>query len=118
MVSATLPLPAFHLLYSGKCSQLDAWLDQLLDVEDPGDLNILFMKFNRIGQYVAVQPTLTWVMDNYTFYASEKYGDWLITDKESFFKNNKDLVKLYSGSTDTTSNNQLNTGTDLALQTP
>ena len=93
----------FHLLLTGDCKQLDSWLAQLLDVEDEGDFNILFMKFNRIGQYVCVQPKLTWIMDNYTFYASEKYGDWLITEKDSFFKNNKELVKTYSGSTDTTS---------------
>ena len=93
----------FHLLLTGKCAQLDSWLDQLLDVEDEGDMNILFMKFNRIGQYVAVQPKLTWMMDNYTFYASEKHGDWLITEKDSFFNLNKDRVKTYSGSIDTTS---------------
>ena len=105
----------FHLLLTGKCAQLDSWLDQLLDVEDEGDMNILFMKFNRIGQYVCVQPKLTWKMDNYVFYASEKYGDWLVTEKSSFFKNNAELVKTYSGtstgsnlgSTDTKSNTTL-----------
>ena len=97
----------FHLLLTGECKQLDSWLDQLLDVEDEGDLNILFMKFNRIGQYVAVQPKLTWKMDNYIFYASKEYGDWLITELDSFFKNNQELVKLYSGTSDTTSNSQL-----------
>lgn len=97
----------FHLLLSGECKQLDSWLDQLLDVEDAGDLNILFMKFNRIGQFVAVQPKLTWKMDNYIFYASKEYGDWLITEKESFFKNNAELVKTYSGSTDTKSNSSI-----------
>ena len=94
----------FHLLLTGECKQLDSWLDQLLDVEDEGDMNILFMKFNRIGQYVAVQPKLTWKMDNYIFYASKEYGDWLITELTSFFKNNQELVKLYSGTSDTTSN--------------
>ena len=88
----------FHLLLTGKCAQLDAWLDQLLDVEDEGDLNILFMKFNRIGRYVAVQAYLTWVTDNFFFYGSEKYGDWYIMEFDSFFKNNTELVKAYSGS--------------------
>lgn len=97
----------FHLLLSGECKQLDSWLEQLLDVEDEGDLNILFMKFNRIGQYVAVQPKLTWVVDNYTFYASKKYGDWLITEKDSFFKNNAELVKAYSGTTTDTTSTQI-----------
>jgi len=93
----------FHLLLTGESKQFDQWLSQMLDVADDGDLNILFMKFNRIGRYVAVQPKLTWVLDNYTFYSSEKYGDWIIAEFDSFFKFNKDLVKTYSGSTDTKS---------------
>ena len=89
----------FHLLLTGKCAQLDSWLDQLLDVEDEGDMNILFMKFNRIGKFVVVQPKLSWITDNFIFYASEKYGDWIITEFNDFFKNNAGLVKLYSGTT-------------------
>ena len=96
----------WHLTLTGECKQLDSWLAQLLDVEDIGDMNILFMKFNRKGQYVAVQPKLTWISDNHVFYASETYGDWLIMEKDSFFKTNAELVKLYSGTTDTKSNNQ------------
>ena len=96
----------FHLLMSGECKVIDAWLGQLLDVEDPGDLNLLIMKFNRKGKYIAIQPKLTWIIDNYVFYASEKYGDWIITEFSSFFKNNAELVKTYAASTtktDTTS---------------
>jgi hypothetical protein len=94
----------WHLLFSGECNQLDSWLAQLLDVEEKEDLNILFMKFNRKGQYVAIQPKLTWLVDNYFFYASKVHGDWLVTEKDSFFKNNAELVKTYSGTTpDTTS---------------
>jgi len=56
------------------------------------------------------------MMDNYTFYASEKYGDWLVTEKDSFFKNNKELVKTYSSttskSTDTKSNQILTINTE------
>jgi hypothetical protein len=102
----------FHLLMSGECKVIDAWLGQLLDVEDPGDLNLLIMKFNRIGRFIAVQPKLTWMVDNYTFYASEKYGDWLITEFSSFFKNNAELVKVYSGVTDTKSKSQNITSSD------
>lgn len=94
----------FHLLLTGECAQFDKWLEQLLDVADPNDMNILFMKFNRIGRYVAVQPKLTWMIDSFTFYGSKKFGDWYITEFDSFFKLNKDLVKLYSGSSDTKSN--------------
>ena len=88
----------WHLLLTGECKQLDSWLEQLLDVADPDDFNILFMKFNRKGQYVAVQPKHTWIIDNFCFYGSKTYGDWYIAEFNSFFKLNKDLVKLYSGS--------------------
>jgi len=102
----------FHLLMSGECKVIDAWLGQLLDVEDPGDLNLLIMKFNRIGRYIAVQPKLTWIVDNYVFYASEKYGDWLITDFSSFFKNNAELVKTYSGTSIDTKSNTITLNTE------
>jgi len=97
----------FHLLLSGECKVLDAWLDQLLDVADPNDCNILFMKFNRKGQYVCVQSKLTWVSDNFVYYTSKKYGDWLIFEHSTFFNLNTELLKRYSttGSTDTMSTN-------------
>ena len=99
----------WHLLFSGECKQLDSWLEQLLDVEDDGDTNLLFMKFNRKGQYVAVQGKLTWKADNCIFYSSKKHGDWVIMEFFSFFQNNKDLLKSYSGtSLDTTSTNIIN----------
>jgi hypothetical protein len=93
----------WHLVLTGECKQLDTWLEQLLDVEDEGDLNLLFMKFNRKGQYVAVQGKLTWVADNCIFYSSAKHGDWVLMEFTSFFKLNKDLIKSYSGTPDTTS---------------
>ena len=97
----------WHLTLTGECKQLDSWLEQLLDVEDEGDLNILFMKFNRKGQYVAVQGKHTWIADTCILYSSNKWGDWVIMEHSSFFKNNAELVKSYScTTTDTTSNIQ------------
>ncbi len=95
---------AFHLLLSGEHKVLDSWLDQLLAVADIDDLNILFMKFNRIGRFVAVQCKFTWVSDNFFFYSSKKHGDWYIAQFDTFMTQNKDLVKAYSGTTDTKSN--------------
>jgi len=96
----------WHLTLTGECKQLDSWLEQLLDVEDEGDLNILFMKFNRKGQYVAVQGKHTWVADTCILYSSKKWGDWIIMEHSSFFKNNTDLVKLYSCTTSDTTSKQ------------
>jgi hypothetical protein len=93
----------FHLILTGECKVLDGWIGQLMDVADPDDVNILFMKFNRKGRYVAVQSKLTWVTDNFMYYTSIKHGDWIIMEFDSFFNFNTNLLKTYSGSTDTTS---------------
>lgn len=105
----------WHLLLTGECKQLDSWLEQLLDVEDDGDLNLLFMKFNRKGRYVAVQAAMTWVTDNFVFYGSKKYGDWYIMEFDSFFNNNSHLVKAYSGTPDTKSNQPNNSTSNITL---
>lgn len=93
----------FHLLLTGECKVIDGWLDQLMDVADNDDVNILIMKFNRKGRYVAVQSKLTWVSDNFVYYTSKKQGDWMIFEFDSFFKLNSNILKTYSTS-DTTSN--------------
>ena len=104
----------FHLLLTGECKVLDGWINQLLDVADPEDCNILFMKFNRKGRYVCVQSKLTWVTDNFTYYTSKQYGDWLFMDFDSFFLHNTDLLKSYStGSIDTTSFTNKTTSSNL-----
>ena len=107
----------FHLLLSGECKVIDAWLAQLMDVADPEDCNILFMKFNRKGRYVAVQSKLTWVTDNFIYYTTQKHGDWIIMEFDSFFLNNSQLLKAYSGSTDTTSNQTVTNNNILTINT-
>ena len=101
----------FHLVLAGDCKVLEGWLDQMMSVAEQGDLNILFMKFNRKGRFVVVPSNLTWVSDQFLYYTSTKYKDWIIIEFEHFFKLNKDLLKSYcSGSTDTKSepNNTIN----------
>jgi len=92
----------FHLLLTGECKVIDGWLAQLMDVADPNDVNILFMKFNRKGRYICVQSKLTWVADNFTYYTSQKHGDWMIFEFDSFFLHNTTLLKAYC-TTDTKS---------------
>lgn len=105
----------FHLVLTGDCKQLDKWLDQLMDVSETDDLNILFMKFNRKGRFVAVQTNVTWVTDQFLYYSSAKHKDWLIIEFEHFFKHNKDILRSYSGSKDTKSNQQAQTGNFLHI---
>ena len=92
----------FHLVLSGDCKVLNTWIEQMLAVAEPNDMNILFMKFNRKGKFVAVQCGPTWVTDNFMYYSS-KFGDWLLIEFEDFFKHNKDLLKKYSAQSDNTS---------------
>jgi len=94
----------FNLVLAGECKVLDGWLDQMMEVADPSDINILFMKFNRKGRFVAVQSSLTWVTDHFLYYTSTKHKDWLILEFDNFFKHNADLLKRYcSGTADTKS---------------
>jgi hypothetical protein len=101
----------FHLLMSGECKVLDAWINQLMDVAETGDCSVLYMKFNRKGKFVAVQSKFTWVADNFIHYNSETTGEWIIMEFDHFFKLNKDLLKIYSGSNDTKSDELLTINT-------
>lgn len=85
---------SFHQLLD-TCPQVETWLDQLMSVSDPHDVNILFMKFNRRGKYVAVQVG-NYVWDSncsHLRYTSSKHGDWMIYTFENFFKLNRDQLK-------------------------
>ena len=99
----------FHQLFTGDCKVLDTWLGQMMDVAEEGDLNVLFMKFNRKGKFVVLQSKYTWITDQFMYYTSATHGDWVIIDFDHFFKHNKDLLKAYSsGSTDTKSSDAPN----------
>lgn len=87
---------AFHQLFDG-CAQIESWLDQLMTVADPGDINILLMKFNRKGRYVAVQASVSWNTDcSVMRYRSVTHGDWMIYSFENFFRLNRDHLKTFS----------------------
>ena len=79
----------FHQVLAGSCKQLDSWLDQLMDVADEGDLNVLFMKFNRKGRFICVPSKYTWVSDQFMYYTSADHADWVIIEHDHFFKFNK-----------------------------
>lgn len=93
----------FHLVLTGDCKQLDSWIEQLMAVSETDDLNILFMKFNRKGKFIGIQSKYTWITDQFIYYTSKKFGDWIIVEFDHFWKYNKDLVKTYSSTKDTKS---------------
>lgn len=87
---------AFHQLFS-ESATLENWIDQLMTASDTGDMNILFMKFNRKGRYIAVQSTIPWQQScNCMRYSSKKWGDWIIYGFEKFFELNSEIVKTLS----------------------
>lgn len=90
----------FHQLFSGQVRLLEDWIEQCMDVSDPGDFNIIFMKFNRKGQFVVFQEQLPQSMlDNNILhlyrampYYSKNHGNWYIMDHEKFWGLNKNIV--------------------------
>lgn len=116
----------FHQLFD-ESKQLETWIDQLMTASDVDDFNILIMKFNRKGRYVAVQAktailhnqkqqTGSWIDLNHVNYTTRVHGVWQIYSFEPFFQKYGYLVKLLSSnqqltkySTDTPSYNLLNT---------
>ena len=101
----------FHLLLTGECKVLDGWIKQLMDVAETDDCSVLYMKFNRKGKFIAVQSKFTWVADNFIHYNSDSTGEWIIMEFDHFFRLNKDLLKIYSGSNDTKSDEILTINT-------
>lgn len=84
---------AFHQLFT-ECSQLELWLTQLMQAADPDDFNILFIKINRRGRFVAVQASDRWSkVCNSMNYTSAKHGSWMIYSFEKFLEHNRDQVK-------------------------
>jgi len=81
----------FHQLFTGSCKQLDAWIEQMLEVADEGDFNILFMKFTRKGTFVVV-PNHNWDPTLSSFTYRSRHHVWQIFDLEQFLNNNRDSI--------------------------
>ena len=61
------------------------------------DFNILIMKFNHIGKYIAVESKNNTKSKNYIDYWSNTTGsNWRVTNFEEFFAMNSELVKTLS----------------------
>ena len=88
----------FHQVVQGSCKQLDQWLDQLLTSADEGDINILAMKFNRKGAFVAFErshlPEFN-AGDNHLIYhnTATAHGGWVIVEYEKFWNMNADVIR-------------------------
>lgn len=85
----------FYQLLHGSCKILDGWIEQMLEVADEGDFNILFMKFNRKGTFVAVESRHVWDPNlSYIRYQSQSLSSWHIFNLDLFLKVNSETVRL------------------------
>jgi hypothetical protein len=85
----------FHQFFTGSIKILDLWIAQCMEAADSGDFNILFMKFNRKGTYVAVHhsDTTSFNLKNHFIYTHQTHGSWIIMDHQTFFETNSKQVK-------------------------
>ena len=88
----------FHQFFQGEVKQLETWLEQLMAVADADDYNILIMKFNRKGKFIAVEfdknSDLPLFVDRHFLYDSFKWGRWAVMDYDKFWTLNKDMVRV------------------------
>ena len=86
----------FHQLFTGSVKLLDTWIEQCLEPADPEDFNIIFMKFNRKGTYVAAQIkkiNTAFNYDKHFIYHGPNNTSWLIMDNALFWHLNSEIVK-------------------------
>lgn len=85
--------PFHNLLCNTQVALLESWLDQLLQTTDEGDCNILVMKFNRKGRYIAFQKGELFKTVTAVDYHDKAGNHWVITGFDSFIELNQDLFK-------------------------
>lgn len=83
----------FHQLFSNNIKVLEGWIEQCMDVADEGDFNIIFMKFNRKGTYIATPDTTSLILSNHIKYKSNHHGTWIFSDHNKFWELNDTIVK-------------------------
>ena len=73
--------PFHHLLQDKSIPLLEQWLDQTMDAHDANDIDILFMKFDRKGIYLAFPQALKkhFHLKKHINYISPNYGTWTLT---------------------------------------
>lgn len=85
----------FHQLFT-KCPQLNEWIDQTIEAEDAGDINIICFKINRKGKYVCIEENEALDKTGALHY---EYADrhWLVYDYAAFFELNQESFKEICG---------------------
>lgn len=81
----------WHQIIQQDCKQLDSWINQLEQVETPGDVNIAFIKISRQGKYVCVQ-----YFNGLNTTNALQYGRYYVFDLDIFFENNKKALSEFA----------------------
>jgi hypothetical protein len=84
----------FHqLLQPGSCIQLDEWIGQSLDANDPGDVWFVCFKINLRGWYIAVpfEGSSEYTFENHVHYTGD-HGKFIVTSALEFFAANRDII--------------------------
>ena len=83
----------FHQLWVADVKILDLWIAQQHEVEDVGDLNLIFIKISRKDKWVVYPAKLEFQTDRFI-----NYKDWVFTSWDDFWSkpSNQALVKQYS----------------------
>lgn len=83
----------FHQLWYADVKILDAWIQQQKDVEDEGDLNLIFIKISRKDKWVVYPQGLGFATER-----SLNYKGWTFVSWDQFWSSseNVSLVKTLS----------------------
>ena len=95
---------AFHQIINGECKQLNTWIEQTEEPADPDDLSFTIFKITRKGSWVAFRESLAhhFTLGSYVHYIKDATTNpvpYIVTDHESFFKTNKDIIIALAGPT-------------------
>ena len=88
-----MDFPFYQLFLNVQIPLLETWIQQLLAAEDPGDCNLLFMKFNRKGRYVMFEKKELFYQHRDVEYSDTSNNNWIFMGFDNFFKLNSDHLK-------------------------
>lgn len=93
---------AFHQIIDGCCKTLNMWIEQTEEPADADDISFTIFKITRKGSWVAFRASLkdNFSLDSYVYYIKDKDTNptpYIVTDHETFFRNNKDKIIELAG---------------------
>lgn len=83
----------FHLLFgNNKIALLETWIKQTKSASDKDDCNVIIIKINRKGRFIAVN-SIDFEYDKCINYTDNEGETWVFSEFESFLVNNKSTFK-------------------------